>query len=213
MDKELRNAREDYQMGSLVENQLPERPLELFQEWLNEWKSTGVKDHNAMLLTTVKENNNPSSRIVLLKGISKEGMEFFTNYDSDKGKQMENNPNVALTFYWPELEKQVRVEGIVEKLSPEESDSYFRVRPRASKIGAWVSPQSKTIENREFLEQRVFHFEKKFEGKEVPRPENWGGYRVKPSFYEFWQGRSSRLHDRITYNREAPNWTLERLAP
>lgn len=213
MDKELRNAREDYQMGSLTEHQVPERPLELFEYWLQEYKSSGNKDHNAMLLTTVKENNSPASRIVLLKGLSKEGMEFFTNYKSNKAKQIANNPNVALTFFWPSLEKQIRIEGEVEKLTEAESDAYFMVRPRASQIGAWVSPQSIRIDNREFLEEKVGYYEKKFEGQEVPRPEHWGGYRVNPSFYEFWQGRSSRLHDRLVYQKEGSKWNIGRLAP
>lgn len=213
MDQELRDAREDYQLDSLSEKQAPERPLELFSNWLNEYKSLGNRDHNAMLLTTVKENNSPASRIVLLKGLSKGGMEFYSNYQSNKGIEMSKNPNVALTFFWPQLEKQIRVEGRVEKLSPEESDAYFRVRPRTSQIGAWVSPQSNTIDNREFLEERVVFFEKKFEGQEVPRPPHWGGYRVNPNFYEFWQGRSSRLHDRLIYQKQGSDWMKSRLAP
>ncbi len=213
MDKELRDAREDYLMGSLSENHVPESPLKLFNFWLEEFKASGNKDHNAMLLTTVKEDNRPASRIVLLKGLSKDGMEFFTNYESNKGKEMENNPNVALSFFWPELEKQIRIEGTVEKLSPEESDAYFKVRPRGSQIGAWVSPQSQKIEERDFLEQRVLFFEKKFEGQEVPRPDHWGGYRVNPNFYEFWQGRTSRLHDRVTYSQIEGQWKISRIAP
>lgn len=213
MDQELRAAREDYQLDSLSENQAPERPLELFSIWLNEYKSLGHRDHNAMLLTTVKENNSPASRIVLLKGLSKEGMEFYSNYESNKGKEMSKNQNVALTFFWPQLEKQIRIEGLVEKTNPIESDAYFKIRPRASQIGAWVSPQSNVIDKREFLEERASFFENKFEGQEVPRPEHWGGYRVIPNFYEFWQGRSSRLHDRLVYQKEDSVWVKSRLAP
>lgn len=210
---ELRDAREDYQKGSLSENHLPQRPLDLFESWLKEYKDTGNKDHNAMLLTTVKEDNSPSSRIVLLKGIAKEGLEFYTNYQSNKAKEMSKNPNIGLTFFWPDLERQIRIEGQVEKMSPEESDAYFNIRPRASQIGAWVSPQSEAIKNRDYLEERILFFEEKFKGMEVPRPEHWGGYRLMPSFYEFWQGRSSRLHDRICYKKQDSNWLIERRAP
>ena len=126
---------------------------------------------------------------------------------------MSKNPNIGLTFFWPDLERQIRIEGQVEKMSPEESDAYFNIRPRASQIGAWVSPQSEAIKNREYLEERISFFEEKFKGMEVPRPEHWGGYRLMPSFYEFWQGRSSRLHDRICYKKQDSNWLIERRAP
>jgi len=212
MDKSIADIRKDYTKASLSESGVEKNPLNQFRKWFDEAVSSKVLEPNAMNLATV-QNSQVSSRIVLLKDLDEQGFVFYTNYESQKGQQMANNQNVALTFFWPELERQVRIEGDVEKVSVEESTAYFHSRPRGSQIGAWVSPQSNTIKNREFLEQRQTEFEKQFEGKEVPKPDYWGGYRVIPNLVEFWQGRSSRLHDRIQFQQVDGRWNIERLSP
>lgn len=213
MNKELQDAREDYQKDNLRKSDVASNAMDQFNRWFEEHKKTNQKDFNAMVLSTVGLNNRPSSRVVLLKGISKGGFEFYTNYQSHKGHDIDVNNSVSLVFYWPELERQVRVSGKAHKLSSEESDEYFASRPKGSQIGAWTSPQSQVVANREALEKRKEEFEKKFEDK-VERPENWGGYRVMPDSMEFWQGRNDRLHDRIIYTeQQSGGWEIKRLAP
>lgn len=199
-------------MKGLQESDLDSNPLKQFEKWFEEVLASGLEEPNAMVLSTVNEGK-PSARIVLLKDIDS-GFKFFTNYGSKKGQEIEENPQVALTFFWKELERQVRIEGVVEKVSAAESDEYFSSRPRGSQIGAWVSHQSAAIASREVLEATNAELEARFEGKEISRPAHWGGYRLIPTYMEFWQGRPSRLHDRLAYikiNRD--NWKIERLSP
>lgn len=212
--KNIAAIREEYLKDSLSEEQVSETPFKQFEEWFEQALNAKVIEPNAMTLSTIGETGFPSSRIVLLKDIKADGFSFFTNYESRKGLDMKYCANVSLLFFWPELQRQVRVEGVVERLCQEDSDEYFASRPKGSRIGAWSSPQSQVIPDRSFLEQRVNFYEDKFEGLElVPRPEFWGGYLVKPVKMEFWQGRSSRLHDRITYVWENSVWKIYRLAP
>jgi len=213
MKKELQNAREEYSQNALDLEQAADDPIEQFKSWFNDYRDSGAKDFNAMTLSTASKEGQPSSRVVLLKGIEDDAFEFYSNYNSDKGTQMARNPAVALNFFWAEPERQVRVEGIVRKMPQEESEEYFQSRPRGSQIGAYVSPQSEVIKDRDYLEQRQHDFEAKFEGENIPKPEHWGGYRVYPHRIEFWQGRSNRLHDRLNYNYENGRWKKERLAP
>ena len=209
----IADIRKDYKLKSLTEEDV-HSPFELFERWWQEALAAGIDEVNAMTLATASIDGVPSARIVLLKGFNEKGFVFFTNYESYKGRQLEENPRAALIFFWKELERQVRVTGIVEKTTDQESDEYYVSRPEASRLGAWASPQSQVIENREWLEQNEKLFRSKFDGKPIPRPANWGGYRVKPVTIEFWQGRSSRLHDRLQFNLLGDGvWSLERLAP
>jgi pyridoxamine 5'-phosphate oxidase len=209
----IADIRQDYKMNSLLEVDIDANPFAQFTTWWNEALASKIEEVNAMTLATVGEGGRPSARIVLLKGMSEEGFEFFTNYESHKAKEMAENNNVALIFFWKELERQIRIEGTVEKLSAEKSDAYFNSRPLESRIGAWSSPQSSVIENRELLEEKVIATKHKFENTAITRPPFWGGYIVKPTLIEFWQGRSSRLHDRIEYFLENSIWKTRRLAP
>lgn len=190
-----------------------EAPFEQLELWLTEAIEKKLNDPNAMVLSTSTPDGRPSSRVVLLKGFDEAGFIFYTNYDSRKGAELAANPRAALLFYWPETGKQVRIEGTVRKVPAELSDAYFASRPRASRIGAAASPQSSVIEDRSRLEERFAKLEKEFEGKEIERPANWGGYIVEPDVFEFWQGRESRLHDRLQYTRTASGWDVRRLAP
>lgn len=212
--KDIEQVRKDYQKSVLHESDVSGDPYKVFEEWLADAKKENEHDYNAMTLSTVSENGYPHSRIVLLRSIDKHGLVFYTNYDSNKGKELQNNPKVCLNFFWPGLERQVRVYGEVRKVGKEESDEYFASRPRESKIGAWASPQSSPI-SKEELEKRVEEYTKKFEGQDdIPRPDFWGGFRVVPHHFEFWQGRPSRLHDRIVFKVDADfQWFHERLAP
>ena len=212
MDK-IADIRKDYKLRTLEEAEVKVDAIEQFRTWWEEATSAEIEEPNAMTLATVDDEGAPSARIVLLKGLDADGFTFYTNYDSDKAHDMMQHNRVALLFFWKELERQVRVEGSVEKVPATESDEYFASRPRGSKIGAWASPQSKVIAGREVLEEKVTEAEAKFEGLEVDRPNNWGGYIVHPGSIEFWQGRSNRLHDRIKYVRENNGWKLVRLAP
>lgn len=213
MKKELQDTRKDYSKDELNVNVVAADAVDQFIKWYKEYQDSQAIDPNAMCLSTVNADGKPSSRIVLLKGISNGGFEFYTNYNSEKGQDMSNNPYVCLNFFWPELERQIRVEGTVEKLSEEESDEYFFSRPLESRIGAWASPQSTPIQGREELEEKLNHYRNEF-GDKPPRPPHWGGYRVMPLRIEFWQGRPSRLHDRISYTMENNGeWKIQRLAP
>lgn len=210
----LNSVRRDYSGKQLDAASVNPDPFKQFEQWFEEAVGAQVLDPNAMTLATASSSGKPSARIVLLRGIDSGGFNFYTNYDSKKGTDIIQNPSVALTFFWVELNRQVRVEGNVEKLSLENSKAYFASRPRESQIAAWASEQSEQIQNREELEERFKEYEKKFEGAEVPCPENWGGFSVKPTMIEFWQGRPNRMHDRIVYTLdENGSWPIKRLAP
>lgn len=210
----IADIRKDYKLKSLSENDVAADPIEQFGRWWNEAVQSELEEVNAMTLATATANGRPAARIVLLKDYNEEGFVFFTNYESHKGEEMKDNPHAALVFFWAALERQVRIEGTVEKVPAEESDAYFVSRPRGSRIGAWASPQSKVISGREVVEEKVTAMEQQFGEGDIPRPQHWGGYRVKPLLIEFWQGRPSRLHDRILYTAdEAGKWKIERLAP
>ncbi|MDA0986406.1 MAG: pyridoxamine 5'-phosphate oxidase [Bacteroidetes bacterium] len=203
--------RRDYKRASLNKKDADLSPFKHFAKWIDEAIKADLIDATAMSIST-SENNKPSSRMVLLKGYDESGFSFYTNYESKKGKEISANPNVALLFYWAELERQIRIEGRIEKLSEKENDEYFQSRPIESQISTWVSLQSSIVKNRKFLEDRYNESAKKF-GKKVPRPKYWGGYKVIPNLFEFWQGRDSRLHDRIQYSKKNKKWIIERLAP
>ena len=211
---EIASIRKDYQLKTLDIVDVENDPLKQFNIWFEEAVASKVNEPNAMVLSTVKENGRPAARVVLLKGTDQSGFSFFTNYESDKGHQLLQFPFASLTFFWPELERQVRVEGKVKKLSELESNNYFSIRPRNSRIGAYASPQSKVVPGREFLEDSFRENMSKFEGMEVERPSYWGGYSLNPDYFEFWQGRPSRLHDRISYHLLiGQDWDIKRLAP
>jgi len=210
----IADIRRDYQLQSLLENDIQKNPIDQFSTWWNQAIESQIDEVNAMTLATVDANHKPSARIVLLKDFDKNGFVFFTNYNSKKGLDMLSNKNVALVFFWKELERQVRVEGTIEKVSEDISDAYFNSRPESSRIGAWASPQSTVIPSREILETNFQNYQTEFEKKEINRPQHWGGYIVKPELIEFWQGRSSRLHDRIVYRKDGnEGWNINRLAP
>lgn len=210
----VRDLRKDYTQESLDEAAVSKNPFEQFELWMQEAVSAKVHEANAMHLATVDAHGRPSGRIVLLRGLDDRGFVFFTNYESKKGRQMAENPFAALTFFWPELERQLRIEGRIEKISGAESDAYFYSRPRGNRLGAWASPQSAVIESREEIDRLTAVLEAKYPGDTpIPRPEHWGGYRVVPELIEFWQGRASRLHDRIQYKQLPQGWMIERLAP
>ena len=211
--KDISNFRVNYDKFELNELNLPKSPHTMFQMWFEDAINVGIKEPNALVLSTLLDNK-PHARVVLLKGQSEKGFEFYTNYHSHKAQQLAACPFAAITFFYDILERQIRIEGKVKKLSPEESDAYFWSRPRGSQIGAWVSNQSQTIPSREILEENVQHFESKFKDLEViPRPEHWGGYVLVPEEIEFWQGRPSRLHDRILYSKTDDSWKISRLSP
>ncbi len=215
MDTHLADIRKDYRLAALDEASAGDEPLALFGRWFAEAERAEIDEVNAMTLATVDSEGKPHARIVLLKGLEQGAFHFFTNYESAKGRQIAHKPHAALVFFWKELERQVRVEGHIEELTPEESDAYFNSRPEGSRIGAWASPQSSVIADRRILDERKEHFQGMYAGKEIPRPSFWGRYRLVPSCIEFWQGRSSRLHDRILFTRENQNafWERSRLAP
>jgi pyridoxamine 5'-phosphate oxidase len=211
----LADMRRDYKMEVLDEETCGDEPFTFFRYWFDEAARANVDDVNAMTLATSDSEGRPHARIVLLKGIEGPGFTFFTNYESEKGRQLDQQPYAALCFFWKELERQVRIEGLVEKVNAAESDAYFHSRPVGSRIGAWASPQSAVIADRSILEERAAQFEAQYPDGNVPRPSYWGGYRLVPTFVEFWQGRSNRLHDRIVFRRNSPAepWERSRLAP
>ncbi len=215
MQLDINQLRQEYQKAALDAAQVDAEPIVQFGKWFQEALDAGVPEPNAMTLATATSEGKPSARIVLLKGFDRQGFSFFTNYQSRKGLEFEQNPFAALVFWWIELERQVRIEGRVEKLPPEQSAEYFQSRPRGSQIGAWASPQSAVIESRAVLETRVHELEQEYAGVEtLPRPEHWGGYLVIPTIIEFWQGRPNRLHDRICYTLQSDGtWNIKRLAP
>lgn len=210
----INKLRHDFSMQVLDESLMEKNPIKQFEKWFKEAVDAQVPEPNAMTVSTVSAEGFPSGRVALLRNFNEAGFVFYTNYASRKGKELELNPQVSLNFFWPQLERQVKIQGIAEKQSPEESDLYFNSRPRSSKIGAWTSPQSEVVESRKTLDDLYKEVEKKFEGKEIPRPEFWGGYIVNPTNIEFWQGRPSRLHDRIRYTfLPGGTYKMERLAP
>jgi pyridoxamine 5'-phosphate oxidase len=210
----IADHRKNYSRPPLLEADVDPDPFRQFRAWLEEALTAGGAEPNALTLATATPDGQPSARTVLLRGIDDAGLVFYTNYDSRKGRELAANPRAALVFYWPELERQVRIEGTVERISPEESDRYFQTRPRDSQLGAWASAQSTVIASRQVLEERFGQVEQAYEGRDVPRPPNWGGYRVRPAVLEFWQGRPGRLHDRLCYRRlPSGPWTIERLSP
>jgi len=213
MNEAIAGIRKEYKLKSLLEADLKKDPVEQFSVWWDEAVKSDIAEVNAMTLATCNADGRPSARIVLLKGFTNEGFVFYTNYQSNKGKELENNPYAALVFFWKELERQVRIEGAVKKTNEAESDSYFQSRPAGSKIGAWSSAQSSTVASREVIEESYLNYLKKFDTNPIPRPPFWGGYTVKPKKMEFWQGRSSRLHDRIMYSKRNEDWKIERLSP
>ena len=209
----IADIRKDYKLQSLTESDVAATPIEQFTTWWNEAINSHIDEVNAMTLATASPDGKPDARIVLLKGYDEKGFVFFTNYQSRKGQEMAANPFATLVFFWKELERQVRIEGSVTKINAADSDAYFQSRPSGSRVGAWASPQSKIIENRTLLEQNVQQLLVQYADGHIPRPEHWGGYLVAPTQVEFWQGRSSRLHDRIRYRLQNANWMIERLAP
>ena len=211
IDIDIRNIRRDYNLAELNENNLRNDPLELFEIWLQEALEKEIKEPNAMALSTVEENK-PNTRIVLLKQIKEGKFLFFTNYNSNKAKEIEKNPNVSLTFFWEELQRQVRVEGIAQKSSEEVSVEYFSMRARDSQIAAWVSEQSSPMSKNE-IENRLSYFREKFENKVIPKPSHWGAYEITPLSIEFWQGGPNRLHDRFLYELVENKWQKKRLGP
>ena len=215
MSKDLSSYRKSYEKEELLEANCPENPMELFQKWFhNADASETVEETNAMTVSTIGEDGYPKSRVVLLKKFTREGFIFYTNYTSEKGKAILANNNVCISFFWPALEQQIIIKGKAKKIAENLSDGYFESRPNGSKLGAWASDQSEVVSSREELENNLKSFEEQFSGKEIPRPDHWGGFIIKPISIEFWQGRPNRLHDRIRYSLMKDfSWNMERLAP
>ena len=212
MSKDLSNYRDKYLKGELIEKNLPKDPFDLFDNWFEDLEKFGnERENNAMSLSTVNDKNVPTTRVVLLKQFSKNGFVFYTNYGSRKGKHIDINPNVCISFYWPSMERQVIINGKVSKISAIESDKYFNSRPKSSQLGAIISNQSEIIPSRKYLEEKLSKFN--ISNNNLKRPSNWGGYILKPELFEFWQGRDSRLHDRIIFSKSKTNWDQKRLSP
>lgn len=210
----ISHLRKEYRNATLSETEVLKDPIQQFALWFDNALEAKVAEPNAMTLATASKKGIPSARIVLLKGFDTEGFVFYTNYESHKGKDLKENPNAALVFFWHDLERQIRIEGKVKKVKAKESELYFHSRPKESRLGAWASPQSQPIEDRGILEETFEELQRSFEHSEPPRPDFWGGYRLIPSKIEFWQGRPSRMHDRILYKRSSKgNWKIMRLAP
>jgi pyridoxamine 5'-phosphate oxidase len=213
--KDLSNYRKSYEKSELLETQIPDDPINLFHKWFYEAEDLNAAEEvNAMTVSTIGSDGFPKSRVVLLKKFNEDGFVFYTNYQSEKGKAILQNPNVCLSFFWPTVERQIIIKGTAEQTPDQISDNYFASRPDGSKLGAIVSPQSQVIPNRDFLAQNLSDLEKEWYGKEIPRPKHWGGFLVRPVEVEFWQGRPNRLHDRIRYQLKANyEWRIDRLAP
>lgn len=211
--KSIAELRREYSQQALAESEVCENPIDQFTEWFKQAYSANLLDVNAMTLSTATKKGKPSSRIVLLKGVDEAGFRFYTNYESRKGRELNENPHASLCFYWAPLERQVRIEGEVERLSRSTSENYFKQRPRESRLGAWASKQSNKVNSREELESRFQKIKQKFEDQEIPLPDFWGGFLLRPQRIEFWQGRESRMHDRICYEKEGEAWKVFRLAP
>jgi pyridoxamine 5'-phosphate oxidase len=214
MNRDLTHQmRINYTLNELTEKNVSQNPFILFELWFQEAVKQKLLEPNAMIISSIK-NDRPRARVALMKEFDDRGIVFYTNYESDKGSEIKSNKNGALTFFWAELERQVRIEGIFSFIDPKESDTYFKARPRESQIGAWVSNQSEIIKSREVLDKKLEYFTEKFKDVEIiPRPENWGGIRLEPHYFEFWQGRPSRLHDRISYELDGKSWKIARLSP
>lgn len=214
MGEKLHNYRKSYEKGELSESTIDENPMQQFRKWFFEVKdSEGVDEVNAMTIATIGTDGFPKNRVVLLKKYDEYGFYFYTNYNSEKGKAIFNNNKVSLSFFWPNMERQIIIKGTAEKTSEVDSTNYFHSRPKGSQLGSAVSHQSSVVKSREVLENNLAKLEKKYENKELPKPVNWGGFLIKPISIEFWQGRPNRLHDRIRYTLEADDWIIERLAP
>lgn len=210
----LHDRRKTYEKSQLIENEIKQNPFEQFRDWfLEATENPMISESNAMCVSTIEEDGCPRSRMVLLKSYSYEGFVFYTNYESRKGKSIEKTHKACLHFFWPSMERQIIIKANLERIAENLSDGYFHSRPKGSQLGAVVSPQSTVIPNREFLEEKLKDLEAQYENKEVPRPENWGGYIAKPYEIEFWQGRPNRLHDRIIYSLKEWDWEISRLAP
>lgn len=213
MKTSIADLRRNYTRDGLLESQAPEEPYSLFATWFEQAVEIETTEANAMMLATVDDAGQPHLRTLLLKGVDEHGFVFFSNYQSAKGEQLRTHPRAAMTFWWHDLERQVRIEGAIERVSDAESDAYYQSRPLGSRLGAWVSPQSQVIEGREVLERKLAELEEQYADQPPPRPPHWGGYRLQPQLVEFWQGRPSRLHDRLCYRLENGIWQRERLAP
>jgi pyridoxamine 5'-phosphate oxidase len=215
MNKDLSNYRKSYEKGALLKSNVPENPLELFQKWFYEIdNSDSIDEANAMTISTIGKDGYPKNRVVLMKRYTYEGFIFYTNYLSEKGRAIEENPNVCISFFWNQTERQIIIKGTAEKIPENLSDGYFETRPKGSQLSTLVSHQSNIIENRSYLDNKLKELEQEYEGKEVPRPNYWGGYLVRPIEIEFWQGRANRLHDRIRYQLQKDyNWKIDRLSP
>lgn len=210
----IKNERRDFSNEQLLENNTPNTPFLIFKTWFEEAISNNILDANAMVLSTINEQQKPTSRVVLMRDFSELGISFYTNYNSEKAKNISLNPNIALNFFWPIINKQIRIEGKAEKLDIKTSEEYFKSRPTSSKLGAWSSPQSNLIENREVLEKNFKKYQTIFLNQEISKPDFWGGFLIRPIYFEFWLGRDNRLHDRLIYKLENQNsWIKLRLAP
>lgn len=213
LHKHISKLREDFTSGTLNESDVNKDPFAQFEKWLKQAVDSKIHEVQAMHLSSVSSDNKPSSRIVYLREFQNNSFSFYTNYNSKKSQELVKNTNAAITFFWPDLERQIRIEGMVEKASAEQSDNYYNQRPYESKIGAWASEQSHLLSSREELEQKVEQLKKQYSPETIIRPEFWGGFILKANYYEFWQGRKSRLHDRICYKQEAGLWKISRIAP
>ena len=214
MEEKLYNYRKSYEKDALSEKSVDENPMQQFRNWFFETKESGTVDEvNAMTVSTINENGFPKGRVVLLKKYDEQGFYFYTNYNSEKGRALTSNSKISLSFYWPKMERQIIIQGTAERTSEVDSTNYFHSRPRGSQLGALVSTQSMPIDSREVLERKLAELEQEYQGKEIPKPEDWGGILVRPLCIEFWQGRPNRLHDRIRYTLKNYEWGIVRLAP